>query len=293
MALLGEVVAAGAGRPWSEVVQDDIFAPLGMKDTYTSVPEAYATGRLAAGFSARRGSPDRERLGLFDVEGIGPAAGMASSASDLAAFARWQLRLRAEGGEQVLRAATLREMQRVNWTDPDWKTTWGLGFSVMKRDDTTWVRHGGACPGYYTEFAVLPKEELGVVVLTNAIGSNHVLYARKAAAVLAPAVKAASKGSEDQPERDPEFDRYVGVYDTVWGRNAVVRWKDGLAAVWLSSEAVDLDEWIAPLQHVEGHVFRRVRTDDESLGEEWVFEADDDGQVASVTVHSNPAIRVR
>ncbi len=293
MALLGEVVASRSGRPWAEVVQEDILAPLGMDNTFTSVPEAHATGRLAAGFSARRGSPDRERLTLFDVEGIGPAAGMASSANDLAAFARWQLRLRAEDGDQVLKSSTLREMQRVHWVDPDWKTTWGLGFSVVNRDDTTWARHGGGCPGYYTEFAVLPKEELGIVVLTNAIGSNHALYARKAAAVLAPAVKAASKGSEDQPMGDPEFDRYVGVYDTVWGREGVVRWKDGLAAVWLSSRAIDPEEWIAPLKHVEGHVFRRVRTDDKSLGEEWLFEVDDDGQVVSVTVHSNPAVRVR
>jgi CubicO group peptidase (beta-lactamase class C family) len=293
MALLGEVVAARAGRPWAEVVQEDILIPLGMDNTFTSVPEAYATGRLAAGFSARRGSPDRERLTLFDVEGIGPAAGMASSANDLATFARWQLRLRAEDGDHVLKSATLREMQRVHWVDPDWKTTWGLGFSVVKRDDTTWARHGGGCPGYYTEFGVLPKEELGIVVLTNAIGSNHALYARKAAAVLAPAVKAASKGAEDLSERNPEFERYVGVYDTVWGREGVVRWKDGLAAVWLSSRAIDPEEWIAPLQHVEGHVFRRVRTDDESLGEEWVFEVNEDGQVISVTVHSNPALRVR
>jgi CubicO group peptidase (beta-lactamase class C family) len=293
MALLGEVVSSSSGRPWSTVVREDILAPLGMNDTFTSVPEAHATGRLAAGFAARRGSPEREQLTLFDVEGIGPAAGMASSANDLAAFARWQLRLRADGGDQVLRAATLREMQRVHWVDPDWETTWGLGFSVVKRDDSTWVRHGGGCPGYYTEFAVLPKEELGIVVLTNAIGSNHALYARKAVAVLAPAAKAASKGSEDRPETNPEFDRYVGVYDTVWGREAVVRWKEGLAAVWLSSRAIDLDDWIAPLKHVEGHVFRRVRTDDDSLGEEWVFEVGDDGQVVSVTVHSNPAIRVR
>jgi CubicO group peptidase (beta-lactamase class C family) len=192
MALLGEVVAATAGQPWSEVVEEDILAPLGMNNTFTSVPEAHATGRLAAGFSARRGSPDRERLTLFDVEGIGPAAGMASSANDLAKFARWQLRLRADGGDQVLRAATLREMQRVHWVDPDWETTWGLGFSVVERDDRTWARHGGACPGYYTEFGVLPKEELGVIVLTNAIGSNHAHYARKAAAVLAPAVTATS-----------------------------------------------------------------------------------------------------
>jgi len=293
MALLGEVVASRAGRPWAEVVEEDILAPLGMDDTYTSVPEAHTTGRLAAGFAARRGSPDRERLGLFDVEGIGPAAGMASSASDLANFARWQLSLRADGGDQVLRAATLREMQRVHWVDPDWETTWGLGFSVVKRDDKTWARHGGRCPGYSTEFAVLPKEELGIAVLTNANQSNVSLYARKAAAVIAPAVKAASKGPSDRPERNPELDRYVGVYDTTWGRDAIVRWKDGLAAVSLSNRAIDPDDWIAPLKHVEGHVFRRVRTDDKSLGEEWFFEVDEDGQVVSVTVHSNPAVRVR
>jgi CubicO group peptidase (beta-lactamase class C family) len=293
MALLGEVIAAKADRSWSEVVEQDILGPLAMDNTLTSVPEANATGFLAAGFSARRGSPNRERLGLFDVEGIGPAAGMASSAADLAKFARWQLRLRADGGDQVLRASTLREMQRVHWVDPDWETTWGLGFSVVKRDDTTWVRHGGGCPGFYTEFAILPKEELGIVVLTNAIGSNHALYARKAAAVLRPAVKAAGKSSVDQPQRNPDFDRYVGVYDSVWGREAIVRWKDGLAAVGLSNSAVDPDDWIAPLKHVDGHVFRRVRTDDESLGEEWIFEVDEDGQVLSVTSHSNPSIRVR
>ena len=293
MALLGEVIAAKAGRPWSEVVQEDILGPLGMDDTFTSVPDAHATGRLAAGFSARRGSPDRERLSLFDVEGIGPAAGMASTAADLAIFARWQLSLRADGGNKVLRAATLREMQRVHWVDPDWKTTWGLGFSVVKRDDMTWVRHGGGCPGYYTEFGILPKEELGIVVLTNAIRSNLALYARKAAAVLAPAVKAASKGLADRAELKPEFDRYVGVYDSVWGREAIVRWKDGLAAVDLTSRAIDPDDWISPLKHVDGHVFRRVRSDDDSLGEEWTFKVDEDGQVVTVTAHSNPNTRVR
>lgn len=293
MALLGEVVAARAGRPWSDVVQDDILVPLGMSDTFTSVPEAYATGRLAAGFSARRGSPDRERLGLFNVKGIGPAAGMASTATDLATFASWQLRLRADGGDQVLRAATLREMQRVHWVDPDWETTWGLGFSVVKQDESTWVRHGGGCPGYYTEFAILPKEELGIVVLTNAIESNVSLYARKAAAVLGPAVKAASDEAADSPERDPELDRYIGVYDSVWGREAIVRWEDGLAVLRLTSRKIDLDNWIVPLKQIEGSVFRKVRNDDDSLGEEWVFEVDEDGQVISVTSHSNPAIRVR
>lgn len=293
MAMLGEVIAAAADRPWADVVEDDILAPLDMTSTFTSVPEAFATGRLAAGYAARRGSPDRERLPLFDVEGIGPAAGMASSAADLAKFARWQLRLRAAGGDQVLSASTLREMQRVHWVDPDWETTWGLGFNVSQRDDTTWARHGGNCPGYYTEFGILPKEELGIVVLANAIGSDVVLYARKAAALLAPAVAAAAKGSAELSPRDPELGRYVGVYDSVWGREAIVLWKNGLAAVELGNTAVDPDEWILPLKHIEGNVFRRVRSDDDSLGEEWLFAVDGDGRVVSVTSHSFPMTRVR
>ena len=293
MALLGEVIAAAAERPWADVVEDDILVPLDMNSTFTSVPEAFSTGRLAAGYSARRGSPGRERLTLFDVEGIGPAAGMASSAADLAKFARWQLKLRADGGDQVLRAATLREMQRVHWVDPDWEITWGLGFNVAERNGTTWVRHGGACPGYYTDFSILPKEELGIIVLTNAIGSNVSLYAKKAAAVLGPAVKKASKCAADLPVRNPDFERYVGVYDSVWGRLAIVFWGDGLAAVDLDSSAVDLDDWVSPLKHIEGNVFRRIRSDDDSLGEEWVFAIDADGQVVSVTSHSNPSIRVR
>jgi CubicO group peptidase (beta-lactamase class C family) len=217
---------------------------------------------------------------------------MASTASDLAKFARWQLNLRADGGEKVLKAATLREMQRVHWVDPDWETTWGLGFSVVERDGSTWARHGGGCPGYYTEFAVLPKEKLGIIVLTNAIGSNVSLYARKAAAVLTPAVKAASDESDEPPKRDPDLDRYLGVYDSVWGRSAIVRWKDSIAAVWLGSRETDLDSWIQPLQRIDGNVFRRIRPDDESLGEEWVFELGEDGQAASVTAHSFPRFRV-
>ena len=293
MALLGEVVAAGAGRPWADVVEDDILAPLQMTSTFTSVPEAFETGRLAAGYAARRGSPEREKLKLFDVEGIGPAAGMASSASDLAKFALWQLRLRADGGDEVLRAATLREMQRVHWVDLDWETTWGLGFNVANRDGTTWVRHAGHCPGYYTEFGILPKEELGIAVLTNAIGSNVSLYSKKAAAVLGPAVKKNSMCAADLPVRNPDFEKFVGVYDSVWGRLAIVFWADGLAAVDLDSSAVDLDDWVSPLRHIEGNVFRRVRSDDESLAEEWVFAFDADGQVVSVTSHSNPSVRVR
>jgi CubicO group peptidase (beta-lactamase class C family) len=192
-----------------------------------------------------------------------------------------------------LRAATLREMQRVHWVDPDWDTTWGLGFNVANRNGTTWVRHGGHCSGYYTKFGILPKEELGIAVLTNAIGSDVATYACKAAAIVGPAVKEMPNCVDDLPARNPDFEKYVGVYDSVWGRLAIVFWGDGLASVDLDSRAVDLDDWVSPLKHTGEGVFRRILSDDDSLGEKWVFAVDAEGQVVSVTNHSNPSIRVR
>jgi hypothetical protein len=67
---------------------------------------------------------------------------------DLAAFASWQFRVLEGDGDQVLSANTLREMQRVHWVDPDWEVHWGLGFSVWRSNDKTFVGHGGGCPGF-------------------------------------------------------------------------------------------------------------------------------------------------
>jgi hypothetical protein len=182
-------------------------------------------------------------------------------------------------------------MQRVHWVDPDWETTWGLGFGVFQLDGRTVAGHSGGCPGFYTTFRVVPSDRLGVIVLTNAIGTDVGLYAARAIEILAPALETARAADEPPPGRDPAFDRYVGTYDTVWGRFAIVRWEDGLAVIDLDDR--DPFDDITTLEHVGGHTFRRVRTDDQSLGEAWLFEVDAEGRVLTVTTHSNPARRLQ
>jgi CubicO group peptidase (beta-lactamase class C family) len=181
-------------------------------------------------------------------------------------------------------------MQRVHWMDPNWKTTWGLGYGVFQLDKRTVAGHSGGCPGFYTTFRLVPRDRLAVIVLSNAIGADVGLYAAKAIEIIAPALEEARKATEAPSERDSTFDRYVGTYDNVWGRFAIVRWKDGLAVVDLDSR--DPFDELPTLKHVEEHTFRRVRSDDKSLGETWRFEVDADGRVLSVTNHSNPSRRV-
>jgi CubicO group peptidase (beta-lactamase class C family) len=292
LTLAGEIAASASGRPFGDYVRANILDPLGMKDTFTEVPENLRGDRLAIGYSARKRDGSRDVIPPFQTRGIAPAAGFASNVPDLAKFAMWQFRLLSEGGNEVLRASTLREMHRVQWVDPDWKTTWGLGFEVSHEKDRTFVGHGGLCPGYRTQIRLEPKTKIAVIVLSNAIGTEVGLYTAKAFDLLIPAVEKALKEPGKVPERDPALDRYTGIYDSIWGQSAIVRWEDGLAAVSLDER--ELKEALVKLKKTGEHVFRRVREDDEEqLGEEFVFDLAADGTVTRYKRHSNWSRRVR
>jgi CubicO group peptidase (beta-lactamase class C family) len=291
LALAGELVAATSGRSYGEYIRQEILDPLGMESTYTDVPSELRGDRLAVGYSARGRDGKRRVVAPFRTRGIAPAAGFASNVGDLARFARWQFRLLGEGGEELLRASTLREMQRVQWVDPDWETTWGLGFSVTRVGERTFARHGGGCPGYYTEFRLEPKTRIGVIVLTNSIGSEVGLYANEAFDIIAPAIAEALERPKELPKRDPALDRYTGVYDSIWGQYAIVRWGDGLAALWLKNR--DIKDAFVRLKPSGEQTFRIVRKDDESAGDAIVFELDEAGQVLRFKRHSNIYVKVR
>ncbi len=70
-------------------------------------------GRRAPRFvAAVCATPRAPRSRRSRPRGLAPAAGLVTNVSDLAKFAMWQPRV-LESGDDVLRSATLREMQRV------------------------------------------------------------------------------------------------------------------------------------------------------------------------------------
>ena len=137
----------------------------------------------------------------------------------------------------------------------------------------------------------MPKNKLGVIVLTSAIGSPVGFYAEKAADLLVPAIASATGKTTEVPGRNPELNRFVGIYDSSWGQAAVIHWQGGLAIMDLDSR--DPKESISKLSKTGENTFRRVRKDDESLGEEFVFEIDESGAVTRFMSHSNWMTKVQ
>jgi CubicO group peptidase (beta-lactamase class C family) len=160
LTLAGEVVAEVSGQSFAEHVQEHIFDKLGMTGSSVVFPDEHE-GRLAVGYGRRLPDGSRERFPFVDAVSMAAATGVSSSVEDMARFISWQFRLRDGGGTEVLRASTLREMQRVQWLEPDWDRAWGLGFEIFHTEGRDLIGHGGGYPGYRTATHISPEERWG------------------------------------------------------------------------------------------------------------------------------------
>lgn len=294
LALAGEIVAQLSGQPYAAYVAEKILRPLGLKDTRPCMPEEERGRRLATGYSALTRLGKRDPLPFFQANGIAPAAGFSSTVEDLGRFASWQFRLLARGGTEIVEANTLREMHRVQWLEPDWRTAYGLGFAVWQRGEKTFVGHEGSCPGFRSSLQLQVKDKVATVFAANASGVDAGKFTQVAYAIVAPAILAArdpDKAGAQKP-LDPGLEPYTGVYsDQPWGgETAIVYHEEGLAAVDFPTD--DPVSGLRKLKRIDGDNFRRVRKDGE-LGEEVVFERGADGRVTRLKWHSNYQVKVR
>ena len=282
LTLLGHIVEQVSGQSFETYVQENILDPLGLNNTRMTMPKELLGNELAVGYSQidRRG--EREKVKLFDPSGITPAAGFSSNVNDLGQFASWMLRLRDTNTAEILKPATLKYMQNVHWTDPDWKTTWGLGFVVYKGPGgNKWVGHGGSCPGYRSTFRIDLKNKRAYSVMINASGTNPNKYANGIHGILNK-----MKGEKKDSSAMKDFSDYVGYYSLMpwWSEEYISSWNGKLVGLRLPSEKPE--KAMTFYKHIEGDTFRRIR-DDKELGETLVFERDENGKVVRMQKHGN------
>lgn len=289
LTLLGEIVAEISGMPYDTYVEENILQPLGLSNTRTEMPEELYGTDLAIGYAAINREGKRDKVKLFQANGIGPAAGFSSTVEDLGKFASWQFRLRDSSLVEILKPSTLKNMQRVHWTSPDWSTTWGLGFAVYKGSDgNTWIGHGGSCPGYRSTLQINLKTKMAFSVMINASGTNPNQYSKGIHAIMK---KMAINKKHVDTEANAKLKDYVGYYDSSpwWGETYISTHNGKLVSLGLPSR--EPAESMSFYKHVEGDVFKRVRKD-KNLGETLTFIRDEDGKVIKIERHGNYSSKI-
>jgi CubicO group peptidase (beta-lactamase class C family) len=291
LSLAGEIVAVVSGVPYDVYIHKHILEPLDMSSTSIIFPEEQKS-RLAIGYGRRMPDGQREVRPFMDTKGMTPAANLSSTVEDLARFVSLQMRDGKGGGNPIVQDSTLREMHRVHWLEPDWKSGQGLGFQIERDGDRTLVGQGGGLAGYRTQITINLEEKVGVIVLTNADDGNPASYVKQVFNWVAPAIKKATTRPPKMAEPDPEWSHYVGKY-----RNP---WRDSQVLI-LNNELVIIDPTVdnpkdAMLRLIpEGkHTFRITaeKKNSGAIGELAVFEFGPDGKVKRMRVGENYTYRL-
>jgi CubicO group peptidase (beta-lactamase class C family) len=182
--ILGVLIARAAGTSLGDVLQERIFAPLGMRDTEFSVPEA-KLDRLATCYRIDAGTG---RLVVYDEARGGRWArppgfqsgggGLVSTADDFLAFGRMMLSLGRHGADRILARPTVELMTTDHLTQAQkaasffypgfWDNRgWGFGVSVTTRRDGVSASPGsfGWDGGFGTSWCTDPHEDMVAILL--------------------------------------------------------------------------------------------------------------------------------
>ena len=286
MALLGEIVVAASGEDYETYIQNHILKPLNMSSSSINL-NADHKKRLATGYGRRLVDGARKVMPFTDSKGLTPAANMSSTVEDLARFASFQFRERNGEKDQILKYDTRREMQRVHWLQPSWKSGWGLGFSISYRDDKTFVGHGGWVAGYRTQITLCPDKKIAVIVMSNAEDGSPSFFANKIFDLLAPAILKAVAPEPQVAKFDPVWKKYVGKYadPTDWEYEVMIL-NDALVLYGYDYPPEENPAaGLIQLTPEGAHRFRM--TGENGDGELLIFEFDSDGEVKRIKKGEN------
>lgn len=170
----GVLIEELSGKSWEAFTKERILDPLEMKATNFSVNQMAKGNNSSLGYMEI--NKKVEVTPYRNIDAIGPAG---SINSNILEMSNWVIALINGGkfkGKQVLNESTVRAVQTPVISlpasvplqyDEVGYGTYGLGWFINPYRGKTLVQHGGNIDGFSANVAFLPKDSVGIVVLTN------------------------------------------------------------------------------------------------------------------------------
>jgi CubicO group peptidase (beta-lactamase class C family) len=307
--------AIAAAKPynltWEEASEQKLYKPLGMDSTSSRYADFVARANKALGHVQENGKWVQKYQRDPDPES--PAGGVSSSVSDLAKWIRLQLADGQFEGKPIVdknALAAAHSPQILTGFSPltGLPTFYGLGWNVnYDGEGRLRLGHSGAFAlGTATTVLLVPSEQLGIVVLTNAypVGvaeglaftfADLALYGKVTQdwlplfkqRFLDPATAGITLGidySKPPASPTPELanNAYLGTYtNKFFGDIQIVEQGDGLAIV------EGPHPWTFPLKHYDRDIFTYQTVGENAAGSTGVtFTIGADGQAKTVIVEN-------
>lgn len=174
----GLVIKAVSGKSWSDIIRQRLLEPLGMARTYTNADQIAGAGNVAQPHHLYQNQ--LVPLPYVQFHSGGAAGSLISSPRDMAAWLRFQVNRGWVGKTQLVDETILEETRTPQVLIPRLAEekkrlprqhfdAYGLGWRLADYGGRLLASHGGGVDGMQSLTALLPEEQLGFAILTNAI----------------------------------------------------------------------------------------------------------------------------
>ena len=162
---LGMIIQAVTGQSYETYIQEHIFTPLDMQNSFASKTEAEQNG-LAVGYQKWFGIPVASPNLPF-TRGSLPAGDLNMSAEDFGHYLIAQLNHGSYQGVSVLSPAGIAKLHNPDIQMPGLTDYYAMGWEVQHFQDVEVIRHNGEVPGYSADMFLVPQKNFAVAMMMN------------------------------------------------------------------------------------------------------------------------------
>ena len=164
------------GQSWEDLVRARLFEPLGMANSNFSVEDSKQAEDHARPYTEE--DEVVNEVPFRNIDEVGPAGSVNSNVVDMAQWVKLQLSGGTFDDQEIVAKNTLQKihtpqivMQGTGQFEEIPFTLYGLGWAILPYRGHLQLAHGGGIDGFTAHVSFMPRENIGLVVLTNKGGT--------------------------------------------------------------------------------------------------------------------------
>jgi CubicO group peptidase (beta-lactamase class C family) len=169
--LAGTIVEQITNKSWEKNIEESIFEPLQMRNSYATRSEMKKSNNYSFGYGLYKGNV--EKVEFQEVYALSPGGAINSTVNDMS---HWMLTWLNNGifndsqvipKEYIDKATILQNSNGGNYEKEAFLFGDGFGWRLRSSYGRYRIEHGGNTFGFSSDLIMFPFENLGIIVLTN------------------------------------------------------------------------------------------------------------------------------
>jgi len=172
----GYLIEKITGKTWEEFIRERIFKPLGMMNSNFSVEDSKKSPDFALPYLEKDGKVIE--IPFRNIDNVGPAGSINSNVEEMAKWIMLNLNKGKYNGKQIISESAISQIHSPQMVisqpikyDELFYSTYGMGWVITAYRGHLMLQHGGGIDGFTALVSFMPKDKIGIVILTNLSGT--------------------------------------------------------------------------------------------------------------------------